>query len=300
MYNLILIILIFITLYFLYKKKCDCDQYYYLDEGFNNTDVTKPKSNVGLITFMRKPIDLKIWLDHHRNLGVAKFFIRVEDTPELEPYLKNQKDVWLEMSESDKTGNNYQTLFDRQVVFIDKILDIAKSHNIDFVFNVDVDELLHGSLNFLDDLDENNKCLIIENVEAVYSENEESCFSTNKFLRCAKTDKCRAYANGKSGARVTEGVSAGGVHGFLYNKKYQGPNIYQVPYETLKILHFDSCSIGSWFEKFYHLSKNKKDNIPFPYYKDSIKALEEAYQIYKKYTMDYVNGVSQDILFIRE
>lgn len=300
MFNLILIILIFITLYSLYKKKCDNDQYYYLDEGFSNISVTKPNSTVGLITFMRKPIDLPLWLKHHRDLGVTKFFIRVEDTPELEPYLKNQKDVWLEMSESDKTGNNYQTLFDRQIVFINKILKVAKSHNIDFVFNVDVDELLHGSLDFLDNLDESYKCLTIENVEAVYNENEESCFSTNKFLRCSKTDKCRAYVNGKSGARVTEGVASGGVHRFNYNNNHEGPNVYDVPYEQLKILHFDSCSIGSWFEKFYHLSKNKKDNIPFPYYKDSIKALEQTYQVYKKYTMDYVNGVSQDLLFIRE
>ena len=217
MFNLILIILIFFTLYSLYKKRREYEEYYYLDEGFSNISVTKPNSTIGLITFMRKPIDLPLWLKHHRNLGVAKFFIRVEDTPELEPYLKNQKDVWLEMSESDKIGNNYETLLQRHTIFIAKILKVSKEYNIDFLFNVDVDELLHGSLLFLDNLDKKYNCLVIQNAEAVYNENETSCFSATKFLKCGNGAPCRAYANGKSGARVVDGVHSGGPHRFNYN-----------------------------------------------------------------------------------
>lgn len=300
MFNLILIILIFITMYSLYKKSCDYDEYYILNEGFSNITFTKQKSKVALVTTMRRPIDLHLWLDHHRKFGISYFFIRVEDTPILEDYLKNQKDVFFEMGESDKSGNNYMNILDRQRIFIDKSLIMAKKQQIDFIFSVDVDELLDGSLTFLDKLDENNKCMIIENVEAVYSENEQTCFSSNKFLRCSKTNKCRAYVNGKCGARVTEGITSGGPHRFFYNNSEKGDNVYNVPYENLKILHFDSCTIGSWFEKFYHLSKNKQDNIPFPYYNDSIKILQDSFQTYKKYTMDYVNDVSQDLLFIRE
>ena len=289
--NFLVIVLTFVIIYLITKNNY---------ESFENAEIVKPVAKVGLITFIRKPIDLPMWLEHHRNLGVHRFYIRIEDTPELEPYLKIQPDVWFEVGDSDKTGNNYQTLFDRQVVFIEQILKVAKKEKVEFLFNVDVDELLYGSLGFLDTLNLKYKTLVLENAEAVYSENEKSCFSTNKFLRCFKSDKCRAYANGKSGARVEEGVSSGGVHRFIYNGKNDGPNVYDVPFELLKILHFDSCSMGSWFEKFYHLSKNKKDNIPFPYYKDSIGALEKAFEVYKKYTMDYANNVPKEALFIKQ
>ena len=58
-------------------------------EFFNNDIINKPFSSVGIITFMRKPIDLSLWFKHHRQLGITQFFIRVEDTPELEDYLKD-------------------------------------------------------------------------------------------------------------------------------------------------------------------------------------------------------------------
>ena len=177
--NFILIIYILIFIFILYY---DPYEYFYINEEFTNTQIVKPQSKIGLITIMRKPIDLSLWLKYHRNLGITKFFFKVEDTPELEDYLKNQQDVWFEMSESDKIGNNYETLLQRHTIFIAKILKVSKEYNIDFLFNVDVDELLHGSLLFLDNLDKKYNCLVIQNAEAVYNENETSCFSATKFL----------------------------------------------------------------------------------------------------------------------
>ena len=295
--NFILIIYILIFIFILYY---DPYEYFYINEEFTNTQIVKPQSKIGLITIMRKPIDLSLWLKYHRNLGITKFFFRVEDTPELEDYLKNQQDVWFEMSESDKKGNNYETLLQRHTIFIAKILKVSKEYNIDFLFNVDVDELLHGSLLFLDNLDKKYNCLVIQNAEAVYNENETSCFSATKFLKCGNGAPCRAYANGKSGARVVDGVHSGGPHRFNYNNSNSGDNVYNVPFNDLKILHFEACSLGSWFEKFYHLSKNQKNNIPFSYYKDSINASKKAYETYKKHTMDYANNISQDLLFIKD
>ena len=272
----------------------------YVYEFFNTDIPRKPNSSVGIITFMRKPIDLSLWFKHHRELGVKQFFIRVEDTPELEDYLKNQKDVWFEMGDSDKNGNNYMTLFERQITFIDNTLDRAKKMNVDWVFNVDVDELLHGSLQILDTLDDKYKCLKLENAEAVFKEDEPTCFSAVKFLRCGKNAPCRAYANGKSGARPVSGVTSKGVHNFAYDDQTIGPNIYNVPFESLHILHFDSCSLGSWVEKYYHLSKNSKQNIPFPYYHQSIAASKKAFEIYKKHTMSYADNVSSDFIYYRK
>ena len=121
--NFILIIYILIFIFILYY---DPYEYFYINEEFTNTQIVKPQSKIGLITIMRKPIDLSLWLKYHRNLGITKFFFRVEDTPELEDYLKNQQDVWFEMSESDKIGNNYETLLQRHTIFIAKILKVSK------------------------------------------------------------------------------------------------------------------------------------------------------------------------------
>jgi len=273
----------------------------YIYEFFDNDVVNKPFSAVGIIAFMRKPIDLSLWFKHHRELGVTQFFIRVEDTPELEDYLKNQKDVWFEMGDSDKNGNNYITLFERQITFINNTLNRAKDMKIDWVFNVDVDELLHGSLKILDTLNNDYKCLKLENAEAVFRENEPTCFSAVKFLRCGKSAPCRAYANGKSAARPVPGVTSKGVHNFAYNDQVSGPNIYNVPFDNLHILHFDSCSLGSWVEKYYHLSKNNdKKNIPFPYYHQSIDAAKNVFDVYKKFTISYADSVSEDLIYHRK
>jgi len=305
MNSLYILITIIIIIYFIssnfesYSNEKISEEYVY--EFFNDTSIeNKPFSSVGIITFMRKPIDLSLWFKHHRLLGVTHFFIRVEDTPELEDYLQNQKDVIFEMGESNKDGDNYMTLFERQITFINNTLVKAKAMNIDWVFNVDVDELLHGTLRVLDNLDSKYKCLKLENAEAVFREDEPTCFSAIKFLRCGKHAPCRAYANGKSGARPVDGVSSRGVHNFAYNNETEGPNIYNVVFEDLHILHFDACSLGSWVEKYYHLSKNSKKNIPFPYYYQSIDASVKAYEVYKKHTMDYANSVNNDLIYYRK
>ena len=306
MKDYIWIILLIIIIYLIISKheffnKNEKMSEEYIYEFFSNPEAeNKLNSKIGLITFMRKPIDLSLWFKHHRALGISKFFIRVEDTPELEDYLRNQKDVIFEMGESNKNGDNYMTLFERQITFINDTLTKAKSMNIDWVFNVDVDELLHGTLRILDDLDPKFKCLKLENAEAVFRENEPTCFSAIKFLRCGKSAPCRAYANGKSGARPVEGVSSRGVHNFAYNGETEGSSIYNVPFEDLHILHFDACSLGSWVEKYYHLSKNKKENIPFPYYHQSIDASVKAFDVYKKHTMDYADSVNNDLIYYRK
>jgi hypothetical protein len=292
-------IIFFMVLNISFTREKMSEEYVY--EFFSNPEVeSKPNSTVGLITFMRKPIDLSLWFKHHRLLGVTQFFIRVEDTPELEDYLQNQKDVVFEMGDSNKDGDNYMTLFERQITFINSTLKKAQNMNIDWVFNVDVDELLHGNLRILDTIDPIYKCLKLENAEAVFRENEPTCFSAIKFLRCGKSAPCRAYANGKSAARAVDGVESRGVHNFAYNGQMEGPNIYNVPFEDLHILHFDACSLGSWVEKYYHLSKNSKKNIPFPYYYQSIDASVKAYDVYKKHTMDYGDNVDESLLYYRK
>lgn len=221
-----------------------------------------PRSKVAIALLMRRPVDLPIWFKHHRKLGVTHFFIRLEDSPGWEDYLASQNDVTFELSSSDKSGNNYETLMYRQLEFVNKSLTNAQSMGIDWLFHIDSDELIHGSLSILDGISEKYKCVRIENAEAVFNENDSTCFSAVKFLKCGARAPCRSYINGKGGGRAEEGVQLQGPHHFGFNGQIQGESVYEVPFSKLHVLHFDSCSFGAWAEKFKHLSKEKKRQCP--------------------------------------
>ena len=74
-----------------------------------------------------------------------------------------------------------------------------------------------------------------------------------------------------------------------------------MPFEKLHLLHYDACTFGSWAEKYIHLAKtDKKKDIPFTYYKDSIDAVEKAYKIYKEYKMPEPESIDTNMLYSLE
>lgn len=247
---------------------------------------TSISTNVAIATCVRKPVDFSLWLKHHRKMGISRFYVRVEDTPELEDYLAAQPDIILEMGASDKTGNNYQTIQTRQVRFVNQSLEHAMQHGeIGWLFNIDADELLHGSLGWLSGVDAKYKTIKLKNVEAVYDGSETHCFSCRRFRKCGENGvKCRAYANGKGGGRVVTGVTQIGCHDFGYNGTHRGEFVYAADPTQLKVLHFDSCSFGAWAEKFKHMSHNQQSEIPFDYYHESMVAVKHAWETYAKHT----------------
>lgn len=263
-------------------------------EGFREE---KPSSRIAIATCIRKPVDFSLWLKHHRKLGVSRFYVRVEDTPELEDYLATQPDVVLEMGSSDKSGNNYKTIQTRQVKFVNQSLaDALRKGDIDWIFNIDCDELLYSEnkddvFGWLAKLAPTYKTVKLKNVEAVYDGNETHCFSCRRFQKCGEAGvKCRAYANGKGGGRVVEGVTQIGCHDFGVEGKHTGEFVYRVPYEQLCVLHFDSCSFGAWAEKFKHMSHNQTSEIPFEYYHESMGAVKQAWDMYAKHTQATTGG----------
>ncbi len=270
---------------------------YNISEGFASGPPKKPKCKVAIVALMRKPIDLPIWLKHHRELGVKKFYIRFEDTPGWEEFLKAQKDIDYILTESDKSGNNYETLQTRQVAFTRDSMKKAKKAGIQWIIAIDADELLHGSLTCLDKLPKTKKCIKMENAEAQFSETDENCFATKKFLRCSRGAPCRSYANGKGGCRVEEGCDQAGPHDFQYQGQMGGDATAQLAFEDLCVLHFDSCTFGSWAEKFKHLGNKPTGSIPFPHYVESIKAANQAFDIYRKNTMMEVDQLDPNIVY---
>ncbi len=248
-------------------------------------EIEKESDKVAVASLIRKPIDLTIWLKSLRKIGISHFFLRIEDTPELEDFLKTQSDITFEMKNSDKE-NNYENLQHRQIEFVNRMIKEAAKINVDWIFHIDSDELLEGSLDFLNKLDAKYKCLKLQNVEALYKDDEEHCFSSKKFIKCSEIGaQCRSYVNGKAGGRTLPSVKLAGPHDFSYNDKIGEEETYKIPFEQLHILHYDSCTFGAWAEKFNHLSKNPQ-NIPFTYYNDSIKEVVKAHETYKKYTSD--------------
>ena len=264
------------------------------------SETQKPK--IAVACLMRKPVDLPLWLDHHRKLGITKFYIRLEDSPGWKDYLDVQSDVSYITAESDKTGNNYETLQSRQIEYVNKCLKNANDEGISWLFHIDADELLHGKLQFLNDIDDKYMCVKLENAEAVFEDGkQDSCFDATKFLKCsAEGSQCKSYVNGKAGGRVHDDVKLAGPHDFSYNGKIDGDHLYKVPFNVLHVLHYDSCSFGSWSEKFLNLGKNKKDNIPFSYYTDSIDAAKEAYDVYKRYKMIDTDKLDKSMLYYLE
>lgn len=148
------------------------------------------KPRIAIATMMRKPIDLPLWLKHHRTLGINLFFIRLEDSPGWEDYLHSQPDVIYEIGQSEI--NNYLTQQHRQINFVNQTIKKCKQKNIQWLFHIDSDELLNGSLDFLKNIPQHIKCLTYENAEALFDENEQHCFSAKTFLRCNLNAPCRS------------------------------------------------------------------------------------------------------------
>jgi hypothetical protein len=133
------------------------------------------------------------------------------------------------------------------------------------------------------------------NAEAVFNEKQKknTCFSATKFLRCDKGAPCKSYVNGKSGGRTNvDGVYLAGPHdfGFSLDSKHEH---FMIPFDQLHILHFEGCSFGGWVEKYYHLSKNDNNDMPFPYYKESIVASKKAHELYKENKMPDTQQIDQ-------
>ena len=268
-----------------------------------------PRSRVAIASVMYNPVDVGAWLDHHRALGVVRFYVRLEDSPSQVEYLSSAEDVFLERGHRDRDGsnNNYFTVMDRQKRFVDLSMEHAvEAGDIDFVFHIDSDELIVGDLSVLDRLPAEIKCVNVKNAEAVYDGSEEGCFDSTRFRMCDIESNCRSYINGKGAGRAEAGVGLSGPHAFSYEGATRGKNHASLEFDDIGILHFDSCSFASWSQKFQNMissssssssSMLQDDEIPFRFYHDSIEAAAGAYEVYKKYVM-IEEGSSSDVVEI--
>lgn len=260
----------------------------FIDQLFDKT------TNIGIVSMIKSPKNIDIWLKKHRDLGIRHFYIRLEETPNLEAYLEEQPDVTLQIGKS--TGmNEYEEKQVRQNSWVEESLRQAEQDGkgVAWLIQIDGDELLEGDLSEVQELPEEVRTFWMQNEEAKFSKvpkKEDSCFNASKMINCAKEPKkCVSYGNGKGGGRVAKDVSANFSHRMKSSLEKGGTTM-----KLTKVLvqHYESCDFDIYKEKFRQLAvQDKPMKIPFSYYNDSIDAAkksgdQELYKIYEKYRVE--------------
>jgi len=252
------------------------------------------KTNIGIVSMIKDPKNIDTWLKKHRDMGIKHFYIRLEETPNLEAYLEKQPDITLQIGKS--TGmNEYEEKQVRQNTWVEETLRTAEQDGkgVKWLIQIDGDELLEGNLSEVQELPDEVRTFWMQNEEAKFSKvpkKEDSCFNASKMVNCAdEPKKCVSYGNGKGGGRVAKDVSANFSHRM---KSALEKNTTTHKLKKLVVHHYESCDFDLYKDKFTQLSQqNKEIKIPFSYYNDSIDAAkngndQELYKIYEKYRVE--------------
>ena len=247
------------------------------------------KTNVGIVSMIKKPKNIETWLKKHRDLGICHFYIRLEETPELEEYLEQQPDVTLQKGTS--TGvNEYGEIQTRQNTWVNEAFRLAKGDQTPtkWLIHIDSDEILQGNVKKVQELPDNVRTFWMQNKEAKFDKvpgESDNCFSAKQFANCGKKGSgCVSYVNGKSGGRVESDVECNGPHRM---KSVQEED--SIKLDDLEVEHYESCDFNIYKQKFKNLAvQDKKNDIPFSYYNESIDAAKQdddnkLQQIFEKY-----------------
>jgi len=251
---------------------------------------TPYSKGLGIISMIKDPKNIDTWLQHHRNLGIRKFYIRLEGTPGLVSYLDSHHDVHVKIGKASGV-NEYEEIQTRQNNWVNEALKLGRNDGIKWLVHIDADELLSGEISEILNLPTTTRTFWMQNKEAKFAKvpgKKDNCFEASKVVDCGEINNaCVAYQNGKSGGRTEIDISAFGPH------RMQSSNgIPSVKLKKMFILHYESCDFDIFKNKFKGLSvQNKKVSIPFPYYNESIAAAkkndeQKLYSIYKKYRVE--------------
>lgn len=254
------------------------------------TDSSRGREGVAIVSMMKDPKNMDVWLNRHRKTGIQHFFIRLEDSPDAAPFLEKQSDVTVQLGAS--TGiNEYDNKQVRQDTWVNEALKLsAKSHpSLGWMIHIDSDEIVVGDLSQLQQMSDQVRTVWFQNVEAKFRDIpsvEESCFDAARFVNCAEEPgQCAAYGNGKSAGRIAPDVSAHGPHRFKSSRL--GETERKV--DAILVEHYESCDFDLYKKKFKGLAvQDKNMNIPFSYYNESIEAAKsgsdaDLEKVYRKY-----------------
>jgi hypothetical protein len=246
----------------------------------HSIDHFQPRAHtVAIISMMRKPQNVDKWIQHHLLKGVTKFYIRLEDSPEILTVLNKYEQVRIKTGSSndapqflsaDTTPGDSQ--MNRQREWVQEAVKLALDDGITWLIHIDSDELVdcvgHIGDSIENETSDDNHTLVIPNYEAKYDRiksDDDSCFDYKLMVECSKGG-CTSYANGKGAGRVSNRLKEHGVHRFAYDGKNT-----EVTLNNIRILHFESCNFNQFVDKFLQLAKKETKDFPFQLYNESIK-----------------------------
>jgi len=271
--------------------------------------VHEPSCKVAITLMTRKPHRFDWWLRYHISLGVYHIFVHAEDTPELLPLLDSPefRDYVTVTTGCDNSvdthkvvsKDNYYTLMQRQEVQVRRSVKAARQMGIHWIFHIDDDELLHFKEPFsrlAHELPSEVSCIVLINVEAAPKRLHTDCVFTD--TDTFSQHLMLAYRNGKSAGRVAV-ADWHGPHRFT-------GSYHVVPVDRACVLHFESCTYEQWRNKFIKhrdLGEQKKKDIPFPFYRDSISLFQDDpdggvdekrwKDFYQQRKIDHFNGLAE-------
>lgn len=254
----------------------------------------EPPPRLGIVVMTKRPINFVHWLAYHWQIvGIVRFFVQCEDTPELARLLCYPP--WSEHVETTfvaKTRRDYFVQMDRQATHIASAVPRARAAGIDWLLHVDDDELLYcpqgpGALwSALRSAPAAACDAHLHNLEALAP--DASCSAP--FASCTTflvaTSRYTSYTNGKSLGRVSRpGLRAHGPHHFRGDPNPRGESsTVDIPAAVAVVLHYESCTFERWCDKFRDLADRHGDDpdvvakLPFPFYRESLNAMHKVAQ----------------------
>ena len=221
-----------------------------------STAPTAPAVCLAIVSTMKQPANLFTWLAYHRErCGVARFYLRLEDSAELRGPLSTPPwDCCVACTFAESAAPDVDHQMNRQQAFVDATIIHARADGMSHLLHIDDDELLycHRGVEALHLLfaaaPPTAFDLHLYNMEALHaSAASEDPFRAAVAFRHRRAD-FGAYSNGKSiGVLAHEKcVCAPGVHHFATDVD----ETVQVPAPVGVILHYESATYTRWRAKF--------------------------------------------------
>ena len=94
---------------------------------------------LGVVTMTKRPLNMATWLHyHHTRVGIRRFFIKVEDTPELKTlFAMPPWDRLVIATFSDGTHRDYFKQMDRQTAHVAASLPLARAIGLTHLLHID-------------------------------------------------------------------------------------------------------------------------------------------------------------------
>ena len=245
---------------------------------------------LGIVCMTKQPHDFATWLHyHHTRVGVERFYIKVEDTPELKALLDTPPwDRVVHATFDDGTQRDYFAQMDRQSSHISASLPLARAAGLTHLLHIDDDELLYCASGWqrlraeLASAPVDRPDCHLCNVEALLPSAQcASPFREAVVFRHLPT-RYTSYTNGKSIGRLDAAtLRAHGPHHFRTNNHTGGKAsaiTHHIPADVAVVLHYESATYSKWHAKYMDLAArhgndpNVFQRVPFAFYRKSIAA----------------------------